>query len=56
MPDLFFGYEAAGVGNRAALCAGILTGAVEVHVLGPVSVGHTTTAAELRKDTVYEVC
>lgn len=51
--DLVFGADAAGEWDSAALVAGVVIFAVEVHVLGPVSVCHTTTAAKLRthKDT-----
>lgn len=46
--DRVFGHDAAGEGDGAALPAGVVISAVEVHVLGPVGVGHSTTAAKLR--------
>lgn len=49
--DLFFGDDATGEGDRAAFTAGVLLVAVEVHVLGPVGVRHTATAAKLRTHT-----
>lgn len=48
-PDLIFRQQAAGEGNRAALSAAVVCGAVEVHVLRPVGVGDTSTTAELRR-------
>lgn len=48
-PDLVLGYKTAGERHRAALPTGVVGGAVEIHVLGPVCVGHATTAAELRR-------
>lgn len=46
--NLVFGYDAAGEGHGAALYAGVFITAVEVHVVGPVGVRHTTAAAKLR--------
>lgn len=45
--NLVFGSDAAGEGHGAALYAGVSIAAVEVHVVGPVSVGHGAAAAEL---------
>lgn len=53
--DLVFFHDAAGEGDGAAFSAGVVLVAVEVHVLGPVSVGHTTAAAKLRTHTVEDM-
>lgn len=45
---LVFGDDATGEGDRAAFSAGVVLVAVEVHVLGPIGVRHTATAAKLR--------
>ena len=42
------GGQAAGVRHGAALAAGVVLRAVEVHVLRPVSVGDPSAAAELQ--------
>lgn len=46
--DLGFGDMAAGEGDGAAFPAGVLRGAVEVQVVGPVGVRHSAAATELR--------
>lgn len=46
-----FSYETAGEGDRAVLSAGVVFVTFEVHVLGPVSVRHSSTAAKLNTQT-----
>lgn len=52
---LVFGLDAAGEGDGAALSAGVVLLAGEVHVLGPVGVRHTAAAAKLFLTKVNEV-